>query len=567
MDTQTFGTSESQVFEPSKNSQLGKTFKWIWLALAVSIAVLLATNKGSLTGLLVGIGGMFVLMGIIHLTLRSQFSKHRTRVTIDATQIACLGFAGPIKKYALSGVSSASIEVIGGVPVLQLRLHEASGIKDKKSFLNGRNPARPYFGLGPYSPEDQEKMLDAICLRLANNGLSDTKPPIINSLRTEREFQEKLKAFAPRTWVTYGLLTANVAIWAVTVAMGADVLKPSSELLFQSGGNTAFAVQTGQWWRLLSATFLHAGIIHLGMNMLGLVVVGVTLERLFGHKLFLLIYLVSGLAGSALSMHYAAQKAVSVGASGAIFGIAGALLVAVFKHRKTLPQMFSKQTLSGMGFFVVYSLAQGFGRTGTDNAAHIGGLLAGCLMAAILSSRLDKASSSVGNSRRVSLAVLTAALLVPILGATANTSDFDVRRAIDGSAAFTAGMKSLTSAQEALKKEQSDVKAGKLTERDADNRSRTEHAPAFIKISAQLSAAWFLPGDQRNEVLKEVKYAVELMTEALAMESNFPDGSTKAEPADPARQLFIESEITKTNLRLEALSKKTASQKGNVKNQ
>ncbi len=125
------------------------------------------------------------------------------------------------------------------------------------------------------------------------------------------------------------------------------------------------------------------------MNMVGLVSAGVTVERIYGRPQFALIYFGAGLAGSALRLHFSAQQAVSVGASGAVFGITGAFLVGVFQHRDKLPKTFSKQTLSGLSFFILYALAQGFAKQGIDNAAHIGGLLGGCLLAFILPERFD----------------------------------------------------------------------------------------------------------------------------------------------------------------------------------
>ena len=541
--------------------------KWIWISFALSAVFLVVTNKGSIRSLLIGVGFMLLFLSAIYFTLRSQLNKKRTQILVSASEISCEAFGGKVKKFEWIQVSSASIEMVGSAPVLQLKLNANSGARDKKSFINGLNPSKPSFTLAPYSPEDQEKILDVIHSRLISPSSRMHSESSVNLLRLEREFQEKLKAMAPRTWVTYGLVALNVAIWGSMVAMGADLLKPSSELLFQWGGNTAFAVQHGQWWRLLSATLLHAGFVHLVMNMFGLVVVGVTLERLFGHKLFLLIYLASGFAGSALSLHFSAQKAVSVGASGAIFGIAGALLVAVFKHRKTLPQVFSKQMLSGMGFFVIYSLIQGFGKAGTDNAAHIGGLLAGCLTATILSTRLVIVSSPGRRTWQAPAALAVAAALILGLSLTAKHSEFDVQRAINGSASFAAAMESLGVTEAALLKEQGDIKAGKLTEREADNRSRAVHAPAYEKITAQLSSAWFLPGDSKNELLKEIRYAVALMTEALAMESVFPEGTTKAEPADPVRHTFLNNELVKVNARLHVLSQKLAAQTNDAKKQ
>ena len=554
-------------FESSNQSQLGKAVKWIWISALFAVVYLALTNKGSVSGLLIGSGVMILTMGAIHLTLRSQLKKERTSIILDSNGISCGGFSGSTKQFLWTQIASASIEVVGNAPILQLLLSPSSGLVDKKSFINGRNPSRPYFPLAPYSKEDQEEILDAIYSKLSLYANVPVSPPVTNVLRVEREFQDKLKAMAPRTWVTYALLSVNIVIWCAMIFMGADVLKPIPDILFQWGGNTAFAVQHGQWWRLLSASFLHAGIVHLVVNMFGLAVIGMTLERLFGHRLYLSIYLFSGVMGSALSMHFSAQTAVSVGASGAIFGVAGALLVAVFKNRKTLPQMFSKQTLSGMGFFVIYSLVQGFGRVGIDNAAHVGGLLAGCLMAALLTSRLDVVALAGSTRWRTPVALSLAALLILGLSLTSRPSEFDVQRAIEGSAAFATGTKSLADAEAALLQEQRDVKAGKLTERQADDRSRAVHAPAYKKISAQLASAWFLPGDHRNELLKEVRYAVVLMTEALAMESTFPEGTTAIEPADPVRRAFIDSELVKTNSRMQGLIQKMSLQKNGAKKQ
>lgn len=111
--------------------------------------------------------------------------------------------------------------------------------------------------------------------------------------------------------------------------------------------------------------------MHVAMNMLGLYSAGIWVERIYGKRLFTLVYLASGLMGSVLSLYFSAQNAVSVGASGTVFGVTGAFLVAVAQNRSRLPKLFSQQTLSGMGLFIVYSLLQGFGTQGIDNAAHI----------------------------------------------------------------------------------------------------------------------------------------------------------------------------------------------------
>lgn len=104
---------------------------------------------------------------------------------------------------------------------------------------------------------------------------------------------------------------------------------------------------------------------------------------------YLLIYLGAGLLGSALSLSFAAQHAIGVGASGAVFGVAGAWLVAIRQYRGRMPETLSKRLLTQIGLFVLYSLVQGLTKPGVDNAAHVGGLIGGCLLACILPARLD----------------------------------------------------------------------------------------------------------------------------------------------------------------------------------
>lgn len=141
-------------------------------------------------------------------------------------------------------------------------------------------------------------------------------------------FANRRRALARQPWVSYALVLLNVAVWLITLASGAALMQAPADKMLVWGGNAASEVQRGQWWRLLTAVFLHSGLMHLAANMVALLCAGPTVERVYGSHRFLLLYLGAGLAGSALSMHFSAQHATAVGASGAVFGVAGALLVA-----------------------------------------------------------------------------------------------------------------------------------------------------------------------------------------------------------------------------------------------
>ncbi len=167
------------------------------------------------------------------------------------------------------------------------------------------------------------------------------------------------------------------AILAVTVAIGiSSLLMGQQQLWFDWLALTKTGVAAGEYWRLLSVVLVHAGVIHLAFNMYALYLIGPTVEALYGPVRFLLIYLICGAAGSAASYVFSNAE-VSVGASGAIFGLFGVLLVADRVHKPALTRQARGLTMQ-IGVLIAVNLVIGFSVTSIDNAAHIGGLLAGC---------------------------------------------------------------------------------------------------------------------------------------------------------------------------------------------
>lgn len=144
-----------------------------------------------------------------------------------------------------------------------------------------------------------------------------------------------------------------------------------------------YVMDSQEYYRMFTSLFLHFGIAHLINNMLLLFVLGSTLESVIGKIKFLLLYLVAGLGGNVLSIWHSIQigkYSVSAGASGAIFGIIGALLYIVIRNRGRVGTLTSK----GMLFMIVISLYYGFTSAGIDNYAHIGGLITGVIMAILI---------------------------------------------------------------------------------------------------------------------------------------------------------------------------------------
>src|SRR5690606_39133033 len=142
-------------------------------------------------------------------------------------------------------------------------------------------------------------------------------------------------------------------------------------------------IEQGAWWRLLTHTMIHGGWLHLILNGYGLFLLGTISERLFGTRRFILIYGIAGVAGAFASFYF--NDAPSVGASGAIYGVFGAVIVFGFKFRTLLPERVGKALSTGLLPWLLLSLAFGL-LPMVDNAAHFGGLAAGAVLAAVMRS-------------------------------------------------------------------------------------------------------------------------------------------------------------------------------------
>ena len=195
-------------------------------------------------------------------------------------------------------------------------------------------------------------------------------------------------------FVTVGFVAVNVLVYVILEILGNT---ENSEFMVRMGAVWPPYVKQGEYWRLFTATFMHFGFEHLVNNIVMLLVIGFTLEREIGTIKFLIIYLLSGLGGNLLSAVWdmmSGSFAVSAGASGAIFGIVGALLYVAIRNRGRIGDVSGR----GLAFMVILSLYYGFTSGGVDNFAHIGGLLSGFILSVLLYwKRQRKYSGYAGN--------------------------------------------------------------------------------------------------------------------------------------------------------------------------
>lgn len=216
------------------------------------------------------------------------------------------------------------------------------------------------------------------------------------------------------TPVTLLLVAANVLIYLIQLGMGAST-SPRSGWIFEKwsliahlyypDGTLAMGVAHGDWWRLITSAFLHANIVHLVMNMVVLWVLGSQLEAVLGSRRFAALYLVSGLAGSGGAL-VGSENSITVGASGAIYGIMGALLV--FEYLQT--GSFAGPTLT----MIIINVALSFSISGISIGGHIGGLLGG-IAAGFALARFGRGHMAYGRPGVVGIAALVAVGVVAVL--------------------------------------------------------------------------------------------------------------------------------------------------------
>jgi rhomboid protease GluP len=222
--------------------------------------------------------------------------------------------------------------------------------------------------------------------------------------------------YRPR--VTEAIILANALVFLATAFLSGSFTDMDNRVLMDLGALSAWRVAAGEWWRMASAMFLHGSLLHIAFNMVALYQAGAIVERAYGRAAFALVYLGAGLLGSAGSLWWR-QDALSVGASGAVFGVYGALAAFLITHHARIPRKNLRVLGASTVFFVGYSLVNGFLQSGIDNGAHVGGLLGGALLGWALAPRGHGLRRSADDYLRaaggIALVVLAGTLLLRAL--------------------------------------------------------------------------------------------------------------------------------------------------------
>lgn len=253
--------------------------------------------------------------------------------------------------------------------------------------LNEKNPLKMqvYYLDEQYFNEEQAKFKKAVgapSLESIENlpeisneeHINQYKAYLASALYDKRDEMNNILSFG-KPFFTYLLLIINMIMFFFLETNGGS---EDIENLIHFGASYNPSIIDGQWWRIISSMFLHIGLFHLFMNMLALFYLGTTVERIYGAWRFLVIYFMAGIGGGLASFAFTVN--VSAGASGALFGLFGALLFFGLIYKKIFFQTMGKGLLILIGINIIF----GFAVPQIDNGAHLGGLITGFSAAAIV---------------------------------------------------------------------------------------------------------------------------------------------------------------------------------------
>jgi membrane associated rhomboid family serine protease/cytochrome c-type biogenesis protein CcmH/NrfG len=230
-------------------------------------------------------------------------------------------------------------------------------------------------------------------------------PSQVGSSRASSPASSAMQVFP----VTVALLTMNLLVFAAMALRGASLVHPDNAQLLKWGADFGPLSLGTQPWRILTSNYVHIGFVHIAVNMWALWQLGRPAERIFGRWVYFVIYTATGISGSLLSLLHD-PMVVSAGASGALFGLVGALIAALYLGKLPFPKPVRDGLLKNLVWVAVINLGLGASIAGIDNAGHVGGLVMGLALGAIIGPHLMEEPS-----RRASYNRLTAVAAVFLL--------------------------------------------------------------------------------------------------------------------------------------------------------
>lgn len=307
-------------------------------------------------------------------------------------------------------------------------------------------------------------------------------------------------------------LAINVLVFLAMVGSGISLMDgPSPLQMIRWGANVSPLTFGGEPWRLLTYMFLHYGLIHIGFNMWCLWDLGALAESLYGDWTYAFMYLLCGIGGGVMSAWWHAAT-VSAGASGAIFGIAGALIASIKLGEFSIPGNMIRGTLKSVVVFAVYNIVFGALWSGTDNACHMGGFVTGLIFGALIAKIAPQGGANV---RRVGVCLLV--LLM-----------------VGGCAAMVYRSRSFVAAEQ---RGEDLLNQRRTDEAIVELQRAIRQRPDYAEAHFQLAHAYSLKGDKAKE-RAELKRVLELDPHSEAARYNLGLSFLSTDELPQARDAF-----------------------------
>jgi len=359
------------------------------------------------------------------------------------------------------------------------------------------------------------------------------------------QFTQALATFTPRLMVTPAIIALNSLVFVLMVSSGIDYLAPDAEAVLKWGANFGPQTMNGEWWRLLTSMFLHFGVVHLAMNMWILWDFGRLVERLVGNTGFAILYLISGLAGSVASLAWN-PTVISAGASGAVFGVGGALLGLTAFRRDTIPTAVLNHLRNSLFVFLAYNVWYGMKAKGIDHAAHLGGIFAGFLCGLIQNQPLSM--EMLPNRRRRNL--LTSAIgATGLITSVAVLPAAPLNTAVELKRFITVEDRSINSFERFGNEEA----AGKISTADFADAIEKEILPEWVEVKHRIIKLSKMPYVNAEFFLELSGYMDERETAWLmyvdALRSNEPNLMSRADRKWMSANTLAEKMMEKSKIR------------------
>ena len=349
-----------------------------------------------------------------------------------------------------------------------------------------------------------------------------------------------------RGWppVTTALVAINAAVFVAMVLTGVSITEPTTAQLLKWGADFGPQSLGSQPWRLLTSNYVHIGIIHIALNMWCLWNLGLLAEHIFDRWTYVLAYTACGLAGSVASLWWH-PMAMGAGASGAIFGLAGALIAALYLGRLPIPKAAMRGTLNSLVAFAGYNLFFGAVGARIDNSAHIGGLVAGLVVGAALARKLTE-PADVRQRWRFGVFAVTALVLFVLFSSVKQTRGYVVplERGLD---ALQSGQNddAIRNLEQAASKQPNDhiiqVMLGQAYLRKLDYAKAEVTLQRAVQTDSEDSQAQYFLGFTQLKLGKSDQ-AITTLQKAAQLDPNNPDIETNLGLAYQARNMRTEAQ-------------------------